>query len=84
MIIIPRGQGKKQRKATNNVHRHELFIYLWKDYKNSNGIFESPLLEPLQDTGFEDAQDADFTWDIKVAPKTLFEYITQVRLWCQF
>lgn len=56
-------------------------MHLWKDRKNSIGIFESPLLTPLQDTGFEDAQDADFTWDFKVAPKTVFEYITQVICW---
>ena len=64
-----------------NIPRHDLFVYLWKDRTNSDGILENPLVSFGKETKFEDSQAGNFHWELKVEPQTVMEYIGQVLAW---
>ncbi|OCT48273.1 hypothetical protein CLCR_04147 [Cladophialophora carrionii] len=60
---------------------HDLFIHLWKDRQNHEGLIYHPLLAFALTLTFEESQQANFKWDFKVAPQTVMEYISQVLSW---
>lgn len=60
---------------------HDLFVYLWRDKTNSDGLAADPLLAFAQTLSFDDSRASKFHWDFKVDARTVFEYITQVVCW---
>lgn len=56
--------------------RHKVFTHLWKDRNNHQGISASPLIAFVREISFDEA--ADFTWDFKISPTEVMEYIAQV------
>ncbi|KIX96525.1 uncharacterized protein Z520_07791 [Fonsecaea multimorphosa CBS 102226] len=60
---------------------HDLFVYLWKDRQNHEGLINHPLVSFALSHTFEAAEQANFGWDFKVQPQTVMEYISQVLSW---
>ncbi|OAP54739.1 hypothetical protein AYL99_11187 [Fonsecaea erecta] len=60
---------------------HDLFVYLWKDRKNHEGLIHHPIVSFALTHTFEAAQQAKYGWDFKVGPQTVMEYISQVLAW---
>ncbi|PKK42188.1 hypothetical protein CI102_12285 [Trichoderma harzianum] len=61
---------------------HQLFTHIWKGRNSHEGISNDPLIAFSKEIGFERASEANFTWDFKVSPLTLMEYIAQVHIFC--
>ncbi|KAJ7887512.1 hypothetical protein B0H14DRAFT_1235306 [Mycena olivaceomarginata] len=61
---------------------HDLFIHLWKNRTNYQGLLDNPLLAfGAEHLSFDQSRASNFTWDFKVDAKTVMEYITQVLCW---
>ncbi|KIX03860.1 uncharacterized protein Z518_07413 [Rhinocladiella mackenziei CBS 650.93] len=60
---------------------HDLFVYLWKDRQNHEGIFQSPLVAFALNQSFDESRQSNFHWDFKVEPQMVLEYISQVLSW---
>ena len=60
---------------------HDLFVHLWKDRSNHEGLINNPLIAFAKDISFEDSRASNFHWDFKVSAQTVMEYITQVMCW---
>ncbi|KAK1977030.1 capsule polysaccharide biosynthesis protein [Colletotrichum cereale] len=60
---------------------HDLIIHIWTGRKESSGLLSHPLLEFAKDETFEVVDNANLTWDWKMAPQTAMEYICQVLAW---
>ena len=69
------------RTTSDNFPRHDLFVYLWKDRQNHEGLINHPLLAFALTLTFEASRQANFKWDFKVQPQTVMEYISQVLSW---
>ena len=66
----------------DDIHRHELFVHLWKNRTNYSGLINDPLVAFAQERlSFEDSKASKYHWDFKVSPQEVFEYITQVVCW---
>ena len=61
--------------------RHDIFIQIWRNRSNHNGILEDPLVSFALEMGFEDSQASNYHWDFKVEPRTVMEYVGQVIAW---
>ncbi|KAK4948752.1 hypothetical protein LTR10_012757 [Elasticomyces elasticus] len=62
-------------------HWHDLFVFLWKDRQNHEGIIGNPLVAFALQNTFQESQAADYHWEFKVEPQVVFEYIGQVLSW---
>ena len=60
---------------------HDLFVHLWKDRTNREGLIQNPLVAFAQELSFDDSRASNYHWDFKVDAQTVFEYITQVVCW---
>lgn len=70
------------RKADPFIKRwHELFIHVWKNRTNYQGMCENPLFAFMLNEGFSTSQERGLNWEWDVTPITVFEYITQVLVW---
>ena len=61
--------------------RHDLFVYLWKDRQNCEGLIQHPLLAFARSLSLEEPQQANFKWEYKVEAHTLSEYVSQILSW---
>lgn len=61
--------------------RHQLFTHLWKGRNSHEGVSDDPLMAFAKEFGFEEASEANFSWDFKVSPLTVMEYVAQVISW---
>ncbi|PMD42994.1 hypothetical protein L207DRAFT_454792 [Hyaloscypha variabilis F] len=57
---------------------HDLFIYLWKDHTNYEGMMQSPLLAFALGLDFSESQKRGYKWEFIVEPINVLEYIAQV------
>ncbi|RFU72757.1 capsule polysaccharide biosynthesis [Trichoderma arundinaceum] len=70
------------RKGNPFIQRwHQLFTHLWKGRNSHEGVSDDPLISFAKELGFGEASEASFTWDFKVSPLTVMEYIAQVICW---
>lgn len=60
---------------------HDLFVHLWRNRTNSQGLSADPLVAFSQTLSFDDARAQKHHWDFKVDALTVFEYIMQVVCW---
>ena len=60
---------------------HDLFVHLWRNKTNSQGLSADPLMAFSQTLTFDDSRASNYHWDFKVDAQTVFEYITQVGCW---
>ncbi|KAF2668757.1 hypothetical protein BT63DRAFT_284886 [Microthyrium microscopicum] len=88
-IIVPQMYGTTisnswvaSRKGDPFIKRwHDLFVYLWKDKTNYEGLITHPLLTFAQTMDFSESQKKGYAWEFIVGPVTVFEYISQVLAW---
>ncbi|KAI1865879.1 uncharacterized protein JN550_008137 [Neoarthrinium moseri] len=61
---------------------HDLFVYLWNDRNNADGLIKHPILAPsVPDLMAEYGAVADNLWDWKVPNEKAAEYVTQIATW---
>jgi len=60
---------------------HEIFVQLWKNRTNYNGIVADPLVSFALTMGFEESKASNYHWDFKVDPATVMGYVGQVLAW---
>ncbi|KAF6810014.1 capsule polysaccharide biosynthesis protein [Colletotrichum musicola] len=62
-------------------HWHELFVHIWKDNVNSDGLIENPLLSFVHDISLDEMVERGFVWDWNVPMPKVLEYIAQILCW---
>lgn len=67
--------------GNSDTSRHDVFVHLWKDRTNPNGILDDPLVSFGKQIKFEDSQVSNYHWEFNVEPLTVMEYIGQVLAW---
>lgn len=64
---------------------HDLFVHLWRDRSNSDGLSTEPLLTALSTpedmAQAKEARMSKYRWDFKVPPQQISEYISQILCW---
>lgn len=60
---------------------HELFLHVWGDRTNHEGLLSSPLLSPVLILSYQPWLDIGIGFDFKAPPITAAEYITQCYCW---
>jgi hypothetical protein len=60
---------------------HDLFVHLWRNRDNHEGLIQEPLIAYAQKLSFDDSRASNYHWDFKVPAQTVAEYITQVVCW---
>lgn len=61
--------------------RHDLFVHLWRNRQNHEGLIEDPLVSFGKELKLDDARASDFHWDFKIPFQSVLEYITQILAW---
>ncbi|KAL5044719.1 hypothetical protein BDW71DRAFT_215553 [Aspergillus fruticulosus] len=70
------------RKGDPFIRRwHELFLHVWKDRTNYQGLTQHPLLAFAANLDFSASATRGFKWEFIVDPATVFDYISQVVAW---
>lgn len=64
-----------------NTARHDIFVHLWKNRTNGNGIIEDPLVSFGKEVKLDNSRARNFRWDFSVEPRKVLEYIGQVLAW---
>ncbi|KAF9894147.1 hypothetical protein FE257_009120 [Aspergillus nanangensis] len=60
---------------------HELFMHLWENRTNYQGMCQNPLVSFALAQDLSEAEERGFLWEFIVDPVTVFEYVTQVVAW---
>jgi hypothetical protein len=62
---------------------HDLFVHVWKDRTNYNGLGAHPLMAFAMNMDFSESQQKGFAWEFIVSPEVVFQYITQCLSWAR-
>jgi hypothetical protein len=61
---------------------HDLFVYVWKDRTNYEGLSQHPLVASTAvNIDFSESVKKGYAWEFIVGPRHVFEYITQTIAW---
>ncbi|KAL4757591.1 glycosyltransferase [Aspergillus foveolatus] len=64
-----------------SMANHFLFLYVWKDRTNFQGLTQHPLFAFAAKMDFSASAKRGFKWEFIVDPATVFDYISQVLAW---
>jgi hypothetical protein len=81
---LPANHWVAARKGDPFIKRwHDLFVHLWANKTNYNGLGANPLLAFAANMDFSESEKKGFKWEFVVGPDVVFQYITQCLAWAR-